>query len=64
MLILGGLGLMHARRVSPAAGILAPRPANAPTPGAVTPRALHPSGQLPSGDVLAAAEAGSADRSA
>ena len=64
MLILSGLGLMHSRRVSPAADILAPRPANAPTPGTVTPQATHPSSQLPSGDVLAAAEAGSADRSA
>jgi hypothetical protein len=64
MLILGGLGLMHSRRVSPAAEILAPRPANAPTPGPVTSQATHTNGQLPSGDVLAAAEACSSDRSA
>ena len=40
MLILGGLGLTHARRVSPDADILARRPANAPNPG--TPAADHP----------------------
>jgi hypothetical protein len=54
LLILGGLGLAHARRVPPAADILAPRPAHAPTPGTVT----------PGGDVLAAAEVGGSDRSA
>jgi hypothetical protein len=64
MLILGGLGLMHARRVSPAADILAPRPANALNPGTIPPQTTHPSSQLPSGGVLAAAETGSADRSA
>ena len=61
MLILGGLGLMHARRVSPAADILAARPANAPNPGTVPPRATHPSNQHLNGDVLAAAEPGSSD---
>jgi hypothetical protein len=64
MLILGGLGLMHARRVSPAADILARRPANAPNPGTVPPQATHPSNQQLNGDVLAAAEPGSPDHSA
>ena len=55
MLILGGLGLMHARRVSPAAGILAPRPANALNPGTIPPQTTRPSNQQPSEEGLAAA---------
>jgi hypothetical protein len=55
MLILGGLGLMHARRVSPAADILAPRPANALNPGTIPPQTTRPSSQQPSEEGLAAA---------
>src|SRR6202034_2223378 len=55
MLILGGLGLMHARRVSPAADILAPRPANALNPGNIPPQTTRPSNQQPSEEGLAAA---------
>jgi len=55
MLILGGLGLMHARRVSPAADILAPRPANALNPGTIPPQTTRPSNQEPSEEGLAAA---------
>jgi hypothetical protein len=64
MLILGGLGLMHSRRVSPAANILARRPASAPKPGTVPPQAIHPGNQQLNGDVRAAAEPGSSDHSA
>ena len=38
MLVLGGLGLMHARRVSPAAGILTPRSANGLSPDTASPQ--------------------------
>jgi hypothetical protein len=55
MLILSGLGLMHARRVSPAADILAPRPANALNPGTIPPQTTRPSSQQPSEEGLAAA---------
>ena len=55
MLILGGLGLAHARRVSPAADILAPRPANALNPGTIPPQTTRPSNQQPSEEGLAAA---------
>jgi hypothetical protein len=55
MLILGGLGLMHSRRVSPAADILAPRPANALNPGTIPPQTTRPSNQQPSEEDLAAA---------
>jgi hypothetical protein len=55
MLILGGLGLMHSRRVSPAADILAPRPANAPNSGTIPPQTTRPSNQQPSEEDLAAA---------
>src|SRR5580700_9336838 len=55
MLLLGGLGLMHARRVSPAADILAPRPANALNPGTIPPQTTRPSSQQPSEEGLAAA---------
>jgi hypothetical protein len=55
MLILGGLGLMHSRRVSPAADILAPRPANALNPGTIPPQTTRPSNQEPSEEGLAAA---------
>jgi hypothetical protein len=55
MLILGGLGLMHSRRVSPAADILTPRTANALNPGTVPLQGTHPSNQRPSEEDLAAA---------
>ena len=55
MLILSGLGLMHARRVSPAADILAPHPANALNPGTIPPQTTRPSSQQPSEEGLAAA---------
>jgi hypothetical protein len=55
MLILGGLGLMHARRVSPAADILAPRPANALNSDTIPPQITRPSNQQPSEEGLAAA---------
>jgi hypothetical protein len=64
MLILGGLGLIHARRVSLAADILSPRPAHAPAPGTLMPQTTHTGNQLPNGDILAGAEPGSSDRSA
>jgi hypothetical protein len=62
MLVLGGLGLMHARRVSPAADILAPRPANGLRPGTPSPQATQPGSQQLNGDALAAAEPGGSDR--
>jgi hypothetical protein len=46
MLILGGLGLMHARRTSPATEILAGHPAHAPGPGTSPVRA---NGRQPAG---------------
>ena len=46
MLILGGLGLMHSRRVSPDAEVLTRRPARAPV------HAVHSNGQQPGDDGL------------
>src|SRR5271166_2247686 len=45
MLILSGLGLLHARRVSPEAEILAGHPAHARTPATASPQSAHPSNQ-------------------
>ena len=59
MLILGGLGLMHARRVSPAADMLTGRPARAESPG-TAPQATHPSDQ-PGGNGLVTTAPGSSD---
>jgi hypothetical protein len=55
MLILGGLGLAYARRVSPAADILAPRPANALNPGTIPAQTTHSSNHQPSQEDLATA---------
>src|SRR5580693_2501799 len=47
MLVLSGLGLMHARRVSPATEILSGHPAHARTPvTASSPESPHPSNQM------------------
>jgi hypothetical protein len=53
MLVLGGLGLMHSRRVSPDAEILNRRPAHAADPGTAPMDAVHPNGKH-SADGLAA----------
>jgi hypothetical protein len=45
MLLLGGLGLMHARRVSPDTEILNRRAAHAPNPGTAPMDAVHPNGK-------------------
>jgi hypothetical protein len=55
MLILGGLGLVHARRVPPAADILAPRPANPLSPGTIPSQTTRPANQQPSQEDLATA---------
>ena len=60
MLILGGLGLMHSRRVSPAADILSGHPARATDPGTAPSRATRPSDQ-PAEEDLAAAAPGSSN---
>jgi hypothetical protein len=60
MLILGGLGLMHARRVSPAADILTGHPGNGRDPGATPPLATRSSDQ-PSDNGLVTAAPGSSD---
>jgi hypothetical protein len=60
MLILGGLGLMHARRVSPAADILTGHRGNGRDPGAAPLRATRSSDQ-PSDDDLVTAAPGSSD---
>ena len=52
MLVLSGLGLMHARRTSPATEILSGPPARTPAPGTSPARA---NGQQPSNADLAAA---------
>ena len=44
MLILGGLGLMHARRTSPATDILSGHPGPAPAPGTAPQQTTHSSG--------------------
>ena len=58
MLILSGLGLLHARRVSPEAEILAGHPAHARTPATASPQSAHPSNQLGADDGLVAAGPG------
>jgi hypothetical protein len=59
MLILSGLGLRHARRVSPEAEILSGRPARARTPAtASAPQSADPGNQLSAGDGLVAASPG------
>jgi hypothetical protein len=57
MLLLGGLGLVHARRTSPATEILSGHPAHAPGPGTSPARA---NGRQPSNADLAAAAPGAA----
>ena len=52
MLVLSGLGLLHARRVSPEAEVLSGHPAHTPAPG---PSPVHANGQQPSDTGLAAA---------
>ena len=56
MLVLGGLGLLHAGRTSPEAEILSGHPAHARTPAtASSPQSAHPSNQLGADDGLVAA---------
>jgi hypothetical protein len=55
MLLLGGLGLAHARRVSPEAGGLTGHPALAAYPGTAPLQATRPSDHQPSDQDLAAA---------
>ena len=45
MLVLGGLGLMHSRRVSPDTEILSRRTTPAPAPGTAPVQAVHPNGK-------------------
>ena len=45
MLILGGLGLVHARRTSPDTDILGDRPARAPAPGGIAAQNGHSGGE-------------------
>jgi hypothetical protein len=52
LLVLSGLGLLHARRVSPEAEVLSGHPAHTPAPG---PSPVHANGQQPSDTGLAAA---------
>jgi hypothetical protein len=54
MLILSGLGLIHARRVSPAADILSTRPATAPGPATRPVEATPAGGPQPGGNGLVA----------
>jgi hypothetical protein len=61
MLILGGLGLAHARRVSPAAGILTGHPNRATDPGTAPPQTTQPSDQQPSEEGLVTAAPGSSN---
>jgi hypothetical protein len=59
MLILSGLGLLHARRVSPEAEILGGHRAHARTPAtASSPQSAHPSNHLSTGNGLVAASPG------
>jgi hypothetical protein len=56
MLLLSGLGLMHARRTSPATEILSGHPAHARTPGtASSPLSDQRSDRQPADDALVAA---------
>jgi hypothetical protein len=57
MLVLSGLGLMHARRTSPATEILSGHPAHTPAPGTSP---VHANGRQPSDAGLAAAAPGTA----
>jgi hypothetical protein len=60
MLVLSGLGLLHARRVSPATEILSGHPAHARTPvTASSPQSAHPSNQMGTDDGLVATAPGS-----
>jgi hypothetical protein len=60
MLLLSGLGLMHARRASPATEILSGHPAHAQTPVTTSsPESAHPSNQLGTEDGLVTAAPGS-----
>jgi hypothetical protein len=54
MLILGGLGLVHARRTSPDTDILRDRPARAPAPGEIAAQNGHSGGEQPRDEDLAA----------
>ena len=59
MLLLSGLGLLHARRTSPEAEILSGHPAHARTPAtASSPQSAHPSNQMGADDGLVAARHG------
>ncbi len=58
MLILSGLGLVHARRTPSATDILAGQPAHAPDPDTAPVPATHTSGQRPSKNGLTAAAPG------
>ena len=61
MLILGGLGLAHARRVSPAADILSGHPAHAADLGTAPVQDTPASGQQPSEEDLFTAASGSSN---
>ena len=52
MLILGGLGLMHSRRVSPDAEVLTRHPARTPDPVTAPVHAVHSNGRQPGDDGL------------
>jgi hypothetical protein len=59
MLVLSGLGLLHARRVSPDAEIFSAHPVHARTPAAASsPQSAYPSNQLDADDGLVAASPG------
>ncbi len=58
MLVLSGLGLLHARRVSPEAEILGGHRTHARTPATASPQSAHPSNQLGADDALVAASPG------
>jgi hypothetical protein len=59
MLLLSGLGLLHARRTSPEAEILSGHPAHARTAAtASSPQSAHPSNQMGADDGLVAASHG------
>jgi hypothetical protein len=60
MLILGGLGLAHARRVSPSTDILTGRPNHAADPAAL-PQTTQPGDQQPSQEDLVTAAPGSSN---
>jgi hypothetical protein len=65
MLLLGGLGLAHARRVSPETGTRTARPARPAAPGTTPPQATRPSDHQPSDqDMFTPAPAASNSRPA